>query len=224
MPCLRFILPIIVLGVASAQQIPTSREIVQYSQEQAETLIQETIHQKFPPVLVDRLAVLLINRPAEFVPRLTAYVGSQYRLDAAAREERLISTAASLVAYTGDAAALRAVEELIALDPARFTPLVQSTLNNAQNWRNPYDIAYRAAESGGEIVRAELEKWIQSRTDSWVSQRYWAAAMNERYPGGLTETVLSSDPLAVMLKPETRAITLNKLREESVRAREQKRQ
>jgi len=214
----------IVVGVASAQQIPTSREIVQYSPAQAEALIQETIDQKFTPVLVDRLAVLLINRPAEFVPRIAAYIGSQYRLDPSAREERLISTAASLVAYTGDESALRVVEELIALDRERFTPLVQSTLNNAQSWRNPYDVAYRAAETGGVTVRAELEKWLQSRIDSPVSRRYWAASMNERYPGGLSETVFESDPLVSMLEPESRIAVKSQLREESERVKQLKRQ
>ena len=226
MPCLRLTLTLslLVLEDVSAQQIPTSREIVQYSPAQAEALIQETIDQKFPPVLVDRLAVLLINRPAEFVPRIAAYIGSQYQLDAAAREDRLISTAASLVAYTGDESALRVVEELIALDRARFTPLVQSTLNNAQSWRNPYDVAYRAAESGGETVRAELGKWLQSRTESPISQRYWAASMNERYPGGLTQPVLDSDPLVSMLDAESKTVMKARLRDESVRMRQLKRQ
>jgi len=223
-PRLTLTLPLLVLSVSHAQQVPTSREIVQYSSAQAEALIQETIDQKFPPVLVDRLAVLIINRPAEFVPRLAAYIGSQYRLDAAVREERLISTAASLVAYTGDESALRVVEELIALDRERFTPLVQSTLNNAQSWRNPYDVAYRATEFGNEAVRAELEKWLQSRIDSPISQRYWAAAMNGRYPGGLSEAVLDSDPLVSMLDAQSRTVMKTRLRDESERAKQLKRQ
>lgn len=224
MRCHSLLLSLVALGTASAQQIPTSREIVQYSPAQAEALIRETIDQKFPPVLVDRLAVLLINRPAEFVPRLAAYIGSQYQLDAAAREERLISTAASLVAYTGDESALRVVEELITLDRERFTPLVQSTLNNAQSWRNPYEVAYRASETGGEVVRGELRKWLQSRTESPISQRYWAAAMNERYPGGLSEAVLESDPLLSMLETDTKPVMKTRLREESERVRQLRRQ
>lgn len=226
MPCLKLTLTLslLALGISNAQQIPTSREIVQYSPTQAEALIQETIEQKFPPALVDRLAVLLINRPAEFVPRLAAYIGSQYRLDPTAREERLILTAASLVAYTGDESALRVVEELIALDRERFTPLVQSTLDNAQSWRNPYDVAYRASETGGEVVRGELRKWLQSRTESPISQRYWAAAMNERYPGGLSEAVLESDPLVSMLDSESKVLMKTRLREESERVKQIRRQ
>jgi hypothetical protein len=128
-----------------------------------------------------------------------------------------------LVAYAGDETALRAVEELISLDRERFTPLVQSTLNNAQSWRNPYEVAYRAIGIGNATVRAEVERWVQSRTDSWVSQRYWAAAMVERYPSGLTDSVLESDPLVVILEPKAREVTMNRLREEAVRVKEQKR-
>lgn len=223
-PKLALTLALLTPGYLHAQQIPTSREIVQYSPAQAEALIQETIDQKFPPVLVDRLAVLLINRPAEFVPRIAAYIGSQYGLDRSSREERLISTAASLVAYTGDESALRVAEELIALDSERFTPLVQSTLNNAQSWRNPYGVAYRAAETGGEVVRGELREWLQSRTESPISQRYWAAAMNERYPGGLSEAVLESDPLVSMLDTESKALMKTRLRDESERVRQLNRQ
>ncbi len=226
MPCPRFLIPAIVAAalVAPAQEIPTSHEIVQYSPEQADALIREVIDQEFSPVLVDRLAVLLINRPAEVVPKLAGYIRAQYGLPEPEREERTVRTASSLVAYAGDETALRAVEELIALDRDRFTPLVQSTLNNAQSWRNPYDVAYRAIEIGNAAVRAEVERWVQSRTDSWVSQRYWAAAMVERYPSGLTDSVLESDPLVVMLEPKARDVTTNRLREESVRVREQKRQ
>jgi hypothetical protein len=36
--------------------------------------------------------------------------------------------------------------------------------------------------------------------------------------------VLESDPLVATLRPETRAVMTNELREESVRVREQKRQ
>ncbi|MCL4841156.1 MAG: hypothetical protein KJZ79_04925 [Bryobacteraceae bacterium] len=223
-PRIALILTLLAWGIAHAQQIPTSRQIVEYSQAQAEALIQEAINQEFSPVLVDRLAVLLVNRPAEFVPRLAAYIASQYRIDAAVREERLFTTAASLVAYTGDAAALRAVEELIALDQERFTPLVQSTLNNAQNWRNPYDVAYRAAETGNEVIRGELRKWLQSRVESTVSHRFWAVAMNERYPGGLSEAVFERDPLVSMLETEAKTAMKTRLRDESERVKQLKRQ
>ena len=158
------------------------------------------------------------------MPRLAAYIASQYQLEATAREERLITTAASLVAYSGDAAALRAVEELIALDQERFTPLVQSTLNNAQNWRNPYDVAYRAAQTGDEVMRGELRKWLQSRTESPVSQRYWAMAMNERYPGGLSEAVFERDPLVSMLDTEPKTVMKTRLRDEAERVKQLKRQ
>jgi len=162
MPCHRFLIPVIIAAasVAPAQEIPTSREIVKYTQEQADALIREVIDQKFPPVLVDRLAVLLINRPADVVPRLTGHIRAQYGLPLAEREERAIRTASNLVAYAGDETALRAVEELISLDRERFTPLVQSTLNNAQSWRNPYEVAYRAIEIGNAAVRAELKSGL----------------------------------------------------------------
>lgn len=222
-PRIALSLTLLTWGIAHAQQTPTSRQIVEYSQEQAEALIQEAIDQEFPPVLVDRLAVLLINRPAEFVPRLAAFIASQYRLDAAARKERPVATAASLVAYAGHEAALRAVEELIALDQERFTPLVQSTLNCAQNWRNPYDVAYRAAENGDGVLRGELRKWLHSRTESPVSQRYWALAMNERYPGGLSEAVFERDPLVSMLETEPKTVMKTRLRYESERLKELKR-
>jgi hypothetical protein len=188
-----------------------------------EALIGEIVATGFPPTLVDRLAVLVINRPGEVVPKLARLVRGQLTLPDAERNERTVRIVPSLIAYSGDESALPVIEELVLLDRPRFMPLIQSLLDNAQSWRNPYNLAYRAIESRDESIRAEVERWVQLRTDSWVSQRLWAESMIERYPGGLTESVLENDPLVAVLKPDLRAATKSRIREESARIKERER-
>ncbi|WP_321476053.1 hypothetical protein [uncultured Paludibaculum sp.] len=187
-------------------------------------LLQEALSRKFPPILVDRLAVLLANRSADVIPGLAAYIQRQLSLPATDGDGRMIQLAAYLLAYAGDDNALRAIETLIGLDPVRFTPFVQMTLNNAQNWGNPFDLAYRAMETGTAAVRLEVRKWVRARATSRMSQQFWAASMKERYPNGLTAAVLENDPLLDLLEPGTKMELMGRLQDEAAHLRERDKQ
>lgn len=217
--CLLALLPV----VCAAQGFPASREIVQYSPAQAETMVRETIEQGFPPVLVDRVAVLVINRPEVAIPALTGYIRTQYGLAMSDRSDFGVDTASRLIAYAGHTQSVRAIEELIALDPDRFPPLVRAVLDSASSWRNPYTVAYDAHETGSEAVRAEVERWVNSRVNSWVSRERWAEALQLRYPAGVSDAILDNDPLIKVIQPEfapvTRRAILDEVRQRSERQR-----
>jgi hypothetical protein len=217
--CLLALLPV----VCAAQGLPASREIVQYSPEQAETMVRETIEQRFPPVLVDRVAVLVINRPEVVIPALTGYIRTQYGLAMSDRSDFGVDTASRLIAYAGHTLSVLAIEELIALDRDRFTPLVKAALDSASSWRNPYTVAYDAHELGSEAVRAEVERWVNSRINSWVSRERWAEALQLRYPAGVSEAVLDNDPLIKVIQPESAPVTRRAILDEVRQRRERQR-
>lgn len=204
--------------VASAQEPPPKHDILNSSAVQIEALMTSLISRRFPPELVDRLAVLAINRPAEIMPLLTDRIRRQYDRPTQERDEKQIEIISALIAYAGDEHSVPAIEALIDLDSSRFTPLVQSTLNNSQGWGNPYDLAYVAIRSGNPAVRNEVSKWVESRVDSTASQGYWASSLATRYPNGLTPSVIDSDPLLGLIRPDRMARVVDILRKATPRS------
>jgi len=211
---------VIISLVGMAQESPAKHDILNYSTAQVNELITSLIKQEFPPELVDRLAVLAINRPEELIPTLTDRIRQQYARPAQERDEKQIEIISALIAYTGGEYAVPAVEALIDLDSPRFTPLVQSALNNSQGWSNPYDLAYVAVRSAHPTLRIEVSKWVESRIDSRASQIYWASSLAKRYPSSLTPQVIESDPLLGLIRPDRRTTVVDNLRKATPRSTE----
>jgi hypothetical protein len=129
------------------------------------------------------------------------------------RSERFIDLASAMVAYAGDEQALRGVSKLMAVDEARFGPLVGRTLNNAGNWRNPFTVAYQGLAFGDESLSQHIAGWAESALISNRMQRAWAEAMLERYGSVPDESAWDTDPIASRLRerasPELRQSVLN---------------
>lgn len=111
-----------------------------------------------------------------------------------------MDTASEMIAYAGDAQALRAIAKLVAVDESRFGPLVGRTLDNAGNWRNPFTVVYKGLELGDEGVARRVTAWVESALASNRMQRAWAEAMLDKYGKVPDETEWATDPIASRLE------------------------
>jgi hypothetical protein len=208
---------ILVLGTlqVALPQPPTGNQdakgVLRLSDTEQRLFVNSILDASFPEDEGDKFALLLVNRSAFVVPMLESRV--EQELKQSPRSARLVELASAMIAYAGDEQSLRAVGKLIAIDENRFGPLVERTLDNAGNWRNPFDVAYRSLEMGDETISRHTATWADSALASNRMRRAWAEAMLERYGKVLGESEWSTDPIAARLKdgasPELRQSVLS---------------
>jgi len=178
-------------------QISNAKSVLQLTEEQQRQFVTSVLDSGFPEGEGDRFSLLLVNRSSLVVPILESRVVLE--LERSVPSNRLIELASAMIAYAGDEQALRAVSKLVAIDEKRFGPLVNRTLDNAANWRNPFTVAYRGLELGDDAISRRIAEWAESDLKSVRMQRAWAEAMLDRCGRVPVEADLVKDPIASRL-------------------------
>ena len=189
--------------VLTRAQIPQARMIVELTEAEQTKFVNETIAAGFPDDRADQMTMLVLNRSAIVLPLLERRVEDELRSQVPSKE--LIGTATEMIAYAGDEQALREATKLIAIDGAKFGRLVERTLDNALDFRNPFMVAYRGLNIGSEATSERIGEWADARLGAPKMQRLFAEAMLERYERIPNETAWSNDPVVSRLKSRTLA-------------------
>ncbi len=148
--------------------------------------------------------------------------------------QNFIERAAAAIFEAGNVESLRQVSKLIKIDEKRFGWLVERTLDQARNYRNPFLVAYQGYEIGDPAVDSRIAAWTEVQFadkrppqrnfgprdpepvpefEIQLVRRWWAEAMLERYHGVPTEEQWQRDPIAARLKP----LQANSLHDEMLR-------
>lgn len=207
----------------TTQNLEGAKSILQLSEAEQVDFAKSVLDQHFPAEQGDRFSLLLVNRSQLVVPLIESKIEAE--LQSSPRSESFIDLATAMISYAGDEQALRAVNQLIQIDPKRFDSFVGRTLDSAGNWRNPFDVAYRGLEMG-ETISVEIGAWADSVLPLRKMQRFWAESMLGRYGKVPGESEWTSDPIAARLKsrqPENLQESVVELAKEAA-ARRDKRQ
>jgi hypothetical protein len=194
--------PLAVLASLSAtmdgqEVIPPARAVLDLSEGEQIAFINRTMDLGFPEDRADQMTMLIINRSALTSPLIEAKL--EEALKSTPAPKGFVETASEMITYAGDERALRAVSKLVALDENRFGRLVGRILDNAGNWRNPFNVVYGGLEIGNEAISRHIVVWVESALASNRMQRAWAEAMLDRYgkvPGGAE---WATDPIVFQL-------------------------
>ena len=201
----RRLLPIVVVVSLSTtmdgqEGIPPARTILDSAEGQQIAFINQTMELGFPENRADQMTMLIINRSALALPLIESKL--EEALKSTSSSKSFIDTATEMIAYAGDEQSLRAAGKLMAIDVKIFGPLVERTLDNAGNWRNPFTVAYQGLELGDETISRYTAAWTDSALASSCMQRAWAEAMFVRYGKVPDESVWVTDPIASRLKDQ----------------------
>jgi hypothetical protein len=213
-----------VVGVlpAAAQQVAPpphdlslARRIVGMSEESQVAYARWYLAQGMPTDGGDAFAVLVLNRSSLVLPILEAKIeellNSPSTPDSSAERvvdpKLVVSFAGSMIAYAGDQQSLKEISKLMKIDEQRFGRLVESTLANAQGYRNPLTVAYSGFEIGDAALDKKIAAWIEARfSDKYEgvvarAKHWWADALVDRYGGPPSPEQWANDPIASRLKP-----------------------
>jgi hypothetical protein len=180
------------------ESLPTARGILQLSETAQIEFVNRTMDLAFPDDRGDQMTMLIINHSSLVLPLIEGKIEDHLR--AASSTERFIDIASEMIAYAGDQESLRAISKLITLDESRFVPLVKRTLDNAGNWRNPFNVAYQGLEIGDKAISQFAMAWAEGALSSSRMQRAWAEAMLDRYGRLPGDPEWTNDPIASRLK------------------------
>jgi hypothetical protein len=214
-----------ILQLCSAQTPPNNegaKGILQLPEAEQVDFAKSVLDQRFPDAQGDRFSLLLVNRSQIVAPLIEAKIEQELR--SSPRSESFIDRASAMISYAGDEEALRALNQLIQIDPKRFGAFVGRTLDSASNWRNPFDVAYRGLEMG-ETISLEIGIWADSVLPLRKMQRFWAESMLGRYGKVPGESEWTLDPIAARLKvhrPENLRENIIQLAKEAVAMREKR--
>jgi hypothetical protein len=203
MDFIRTLLAIILLApftLDGQDVVPPARTILDLSTNEQTAFVRRTMETGFPANRADQMTMLIINRSALALPLIEAKL--EEALKSTPQPKDFVDTASEMIAYAGDETALREISKLLALDEKRFEPLVGRTLDNAENWRNPFGVVYRGLEIGDETVSRPLAAWAESALASNRMQRAWAEAMLDRYGKVPGDTEWATDPIASCVKDQ----------------------
>jgi hypothetical protein len=188
---------LILLAGPLGAQVPSARHILELSESEQAKFVNETIDAGFPDGSADQMTMLIINRSALVLPLLERRVVVELRSQSPSKD--VIATATEMIAYAGNDHAFQTISRLIAIDADRFGPLVERTLDNAMDFRNPFTLAYRRLEIGDEAISRRIAAWADARLATNRMQRLWAEAMVDRYQRVPDGEQWANDPLAVRL-------------------------
>ena len=198
------------LALARGQADEPARRILELTDAEQVQFINASLEQGLPESRADQMTMLVINRSSITLPLIEEKI--EEALNQPLPPQRFVDTAAELIAYAGDAQALKAIAKLIALDEKRFSPLVGRALTHSANWRDPFTVAYRGLELGDEAVARYTTTWAESALASDRMRRAWAEAMLDRYGKVPGDSEWVTDPIASRLKdrasPELRQSVL----------------
>lgn len=172
----------------------SARSILKLSDADQIAFLETTMDQGFPEDRGDRVTMLVINRSEIAVPVILAKLESALSSEAA--PPGLVDTALEVIAYAGDEHAMRAIERLLSFGEGRFGRYVGRTLTNSANWRNPFDLAYRALEMSDNRITTLTIRWVEASMGSIRRQRQWAEAMLDRHGRVPKESDWANDPIA----------------------------
>jgi hypothetical protein len=146
-------------------------------------------------------------------------------LKSAPSNTAFVETASEMIAYAGDETSLREISKLVALDENRFGRLVERTLDNAGNWRNPFNVAYDGLSIGDGAISRRTMLWVESALASNRMRRSWAEALLDRYRKVPGDPEWAADLIASRLgdraSPELRRAVLS-MAEDAKRKRERR--
>jgi hypothetical protein len=184
------------------QDTPYTPERLQALPEsQVDELIDRAMTEQLPPRLIDALTILLLGRESLVLPKIAARL--QGALKDPSHPDGIVAKLEDMVIYLATPGALDVVLSLEAREPARAERLVPRLLDHAVGWRNPYELAYRAAERGGGRIKRAVWNWVDENAARPKSARDWAKMLllqqsNDR---GIEET-LAIDPLFVRVSAD----------------------
>jgi hypothetical protein len=176
----------------------------------------------------DVLTMLVLNRSSLALPLIEQKIEQVLRspnpsdcfTDKSVDPQKFVSVAAQTIAYAGDAEALRQLGKLIKIDEKRFGGLIDRTLVNARDHRNPFTVAYQGLEMGDPAIDTRVAAWARfqladkraplrnfgPRTTEPVPEgeiqevrRMWAEAMVGKYGRVPTARDWADDPIASRL-------------------------
>jgi hypothetical protein len=210
------------LAFAQGQVNEPARKILELTDAEQIEFIAASLEQGLPDSRADQMTMLVINRSSITLPLIEEKI--EQALKQQSPPQKLVDTAAELIAYAGDEQALDAIVKLIRIDETRFARLVGRALTHSANWRNPFTLAYRGLQMGDEAVSRYTTTWAEAALTSSRMQQTWAESMLDRYGKVPSETEWAQDPIASRLKdrvsPELRQSILRSATEaQSKRAR-----
>ena len=206
MGCIRTLLPAALLassGLYGQDVVPPARTILDLSEGEQVAFIRSTMELGFPINRADQMTMLIINRSALTLPLIEAKM--EETMKAVPPQVAFVETASEMIAYAGDQTALSEINRLMTLDEKRFGPLVGRTLDNAGNWRNPFDVAYDGLALGNEAISRRTMQWVESALASNRMQRAWAEALLNRYGKVPGDAEWVADPIASRLSDRASA-------------------
>jgi hypothetical protein len=157
----------------------------------------------FPMNRADQMTMLIINRSALVFPLIEGKLEEALKSDSP--QTAFVETASEMIAYAGDQTALREIIKLMSLDEKRFGRLVGRMLDNAGNWRNPFDVAYDGLALSNEAISQYTMQWVPSALESNRMQRAWADALLSRYRKVPGDAEWAADPIASRLSDRVSA-------------------
>jgi hypothetical protein len=203
--------------------VPPARTILDLSDADQIAFIRRTMELGFPTNRSDQMTMLIINRSALALPLIEAKM--EEALKAVPPQTAFVETASEMIAYAGDKTALMEISKLLALDENRFGRLVGRTLDNAGNWRNPFNVAYDGLAIGDSAISRRTMQWVESASASNRMQRAWADALLDRYGRVPGDVEWATDPVASQLRDRVSAELRKRivsLAEDAQRKRERK--
>jgi hypothetical protein len=218
------VLLLIHVGLAQNEtQDPGARVILRSSEAQQKEFVQRFLAERLPDRDGDKFSALLANRSDLVLPILESWVEDE--LKRRSPDQRLIDIGGAMVAYAGDREALLAVGKLLKIDEAGFIQLVERTLDNAGNWRNPFNVLYDGLAIGDGVISRRTMQWVVSALASKRMQRAWAEALLDRYRKVPSDAEWATDPIVSRLSdrtsPELRPTILG-IAEDASRKRERR--
>ena len=179
-------------------QIPSAKAILEVPEIEQTKFVVETMATGFPSDRADQMTMLIINRSAVVLPLLEERIEVELRTPSPSKE--FIATASEMIAYAGDEHALRAISKLIAIDEKRFGSLVQRTLDNALDFRNPFSVAYRGYDFGDAVIAEQIAVWSETTLLSIRMQRLFGDALAAKYGRVPDDSEWANDPIAANLR------------------------
>jgi hypothetical protein len=189
-----------------------SSRILKWSEAEQTAWISSYLDQGAPPS--DVLAMLVLNKSSITLPliekKIEEVLGSASPLECFTNKDvdpkYFVDIAAVTIAYAGNEHALQAVSKLIKIDEQRFAKLVDRTLGNAQDHRNPFTLAYRGFELGDPALERQIMAWAEEKLANKNQyaiveiRRFWADAMVDKYRGVPVSSEWASDPIVSRLQ------------------------
>ena len=120
----------VLLGLPTTSNVasPAARNVLQWTDAEQRDFVLSAMNAGFPLTMADEMSLLLLNRPHSVVPLLEAGI-VKVLIESPHRVE-WINTAGEMIAYSGSAEALQAIDRLMLLDRAKFSRFVRRTLDN----------------------------------------------------------------------------------------------